>query len=974
MGTIRHPEGYCEETFTDDQRKKLAEEWVRKHVTALLTPRARDPFTGLPLEDYPGEIIQTAEDETSYDWHPPMQYFPDPVDPRRDSFLDDLSHNDFNISEDMEFTSIETQRAYRRSQLGNNIHHCCFTCFKYNPHWWKQPICRFCYMVEKKENCETQVTVVEQKVTKKRKRTRKRIQPPRNNGWLNVHIKSPLVVLGHGGNMDCQRIDNISGAAEYCASYNTKQDEPDHRVIDNLYASKLAKLRLRGEAIEFQAHLRAAATAVISAQHIGTVQACYTLLKLPFVQSSRKVININCKKRRYMAKSVVFKKKELDQLDPTLSAELKGINSSAGLRDAYSLFVSQQRSLATNEEKKCNVSMFSLYSSFSLNEEPSASVSSRSIPLPNLLDIDKHGFIIDPSRFQIDSVIFIARKMNAVINMAPYISIDLNDERSCYAILLLHVPWPEGGEDFIVNHELTAVQTLQEARKRPDGVPAYLESLLTKQKVSQEHLQDFADQYDDQPTNVDIRDDETGENEAVEIPDIRMGGGNDSDEESFDEMAEAVRVNTEEEQQKGTVKLVDQATFQRFANCIKERELRFKDDYAAKNQLVLTDESASMSSSDNPRHTKVNVDSYESRLIELDQNVAKLEGRQRVAFETAKLHITGENKEQLLMFLSGEGGTGKSKVISALIELSILHFGRVKGFYGAAVGLGPTGSAARNIAGFTWHKFVRMPMNADEETKLNPTPEICQEVGKNVNGVQFLVIDEVSMVSCQDLQVFEKRFKMGFLTTILDEEERKERALKPFAGVHILFAGDFYQLTPVTSQSLFVSSPSTKSRPGRELWMKITKFVHLKKNFRLRNDSEGTKALARCLSSLRVGDVTQEALDILNARVAVNDVAIEKKTRDKGCLWLAPTRASVKERNKQCLRALKESGTTLFRFFAIHNPTDINYLRQDVRVRTATEMCLRRIVQDTRLSPVLDLALGSRVRVNRNLAAEVGVY
>ena len=115
MGTIRHPEGYCEETCTDDERKKLAEEWVRKHVTALLTPRARDPLTGLPLADYSGEIIQTAEDETSYDWHPPMEYFPDPVDPRRDSFVDDLSHNDFNVSENMEFTSIATQRAYTMS-------------------------------------------------------------------------------------------------------------------------------------------------------------------------------------------------------------------------------------------------------------------------------------------------------------------------------------------------------------------------------------------------------------------------------------------------------------------------------------------------------------------------------------------------------------------------------------------------------------------------------------------------------------------------------------------------------------------------------------------------------------------------------------------------------------------------------------------------------------------------------------------
>ena len=959
------------ETSTEDQRKEMAKEWVRRHVTAVLTPRASDPLTGLSLEDYSGELMQTTEDETSYHWHPSRDYFPDAVDPRRDSFVHDLSHMDFNVSERMEFASICTQRAYRRCQLANNIHHCCFTCFKYNPHWWKVQICRFCYEVAKIENCETQVTEVEQKVTKKRKRARKRIQPPRNNGWLNVHIKSPLVVLGHGGNMDCQRIDNVSGAAEYIASYNTKQDEPDHRVIDNLYASKLAKLRLRGEAIEFQSHLRAAANAVISAQHIGTVQACYTLLKLPFVQSSRQVININCEKRIHMAKSIVFKKKDLDQLDPALSAELKGLQSSAGLRDAYSLFMSHQRSLPINADKTCNVSMFSLYSTYSLKEDPNDCSLSKIGLLQDVLDIDVHGFIINPVRFQIDSVIFIPRKTNAVINMAPYISIDLDNERSCYAILLLHVPWPDGGEDFIVNQGLTAVQTLQEVRKHPGGVPPYLESLLTKQKLSQEHLNDFADQYDDQPTRVDLCDDETVENAALQIPEIRMDG-DDSDEESFDEIAEAVEANVDEEKAKGTVKSIDQATFQRFANCIKQREQRFKDDYAAKNQLVLTDASISMSSGDNPRPAKVNVDKYETRLIDLEENVAKLQGRQRAAFDTAKAHITGEIQEQLLMFLSGEGGTGKSKVITALIEFTILHFGRVKGFYGAAVGLGPTGSAARNIAGFTWHKVVRMPMNADDEAKMNPTPDLCQEVGKGVHGVQLLVIDEVSMVSCHDLQVFEKRFKMGFLTTVLDEEERKARAVRPFAGVHVLFAGDFYQLTPVSSQSLFVRNPNTKNRPGRELWMKITKFVCLKKNFRLSNNSEGTRALARCLSALRVGNVTQDALDILNSRVAVNDVAIERKTRNKGCLWLAPTRASVKERNKQCLKALKESGTTLFRFFALHNATDINYYRQDDSVRTTTEMCLRRIVQETRLSPVLDLALGSRVRVTRNLAAEVG--
>jgi hypothetical protein len=219
--------------------------------------------------------------------------------------------------------------------------------------------------------------------------------------------------------------------------------------------------------------------------------------------------------------------------------------------------------------------MFSLYSTYSLKEDPNSGPSSTITLLQDVLDIDVHGFIINPMRFQIASVIYIPRKTNAVINMAPYISIDLNDERSCYAILLLHVPWPDGGEEFIVNQGSTAVQTLQEARKRPGDVPPYLENLLTKQKLSQEHLHDFVDQYDDQPTRIDLRDDETVENDALRIPDSQMDG-DDSDEESFDEIAEAVEANVDEENAKGTVKSIDQATFQRFANCIKEREQRFK--------------------------------------------------------------------------------------------------------------------------------------------------------------------------------------------------------------------------------------------------------------------------------------------------------------------------------------------------------------------------------------------------------------
>jgi 1-aminocyclopropane-1-carboxylate deaminase/D-cysteine desulfhydrase-like pyridoxal-dependent ACC family enzyme len=221
-----------------------------------------------------------------------------------------------------------------------------------------------------------------------------------------VSIKSPLVALGQGGNHDCQRIANLTGAAEYIASYNTKQEDPDFRVIDNLYASKMARLSQYKDQVGIQDHLRVAANAVCSAQHVGTVQAAYTLLKLPFVQSSRRVITINCERKSEMTKSIIFKKKELDSLDPEASAELKGLQSSLGRRNAYHIFVIQQRNLLDNYDRTCNVSLFVLLTSYSLRERKQQ----EQISEPRLLLLDYDGFVKDPTRFCIGNTVFTVNK------------------------------------------------------------------------------------------------------------------------------------------------------------------------------------------------------------------------------------------------------------------------------------------------------------------------------------------------------------------------------------------------------------------------------------------------------------------------------------------------------------------------------------------------------------------------------------
>ena len=54
------------------------------------------------------------------------------------------------------------------------------------------------------------------------------------------------------------------------------------------------------------------------------------------------------------------------------------------------------------------------------------------------------------------------------------------------------------------------------------------------------------------------------------------------------------------------------------------------------------------------------------------------------------------------MFVSGEGGTGKTFLINQMADSAKLHYGNQKGIYGSVVRKAPTGSAAKLLEGFTW--------------------------------------------------------------------------------------------------------------------------------------------------------------------------------------------------------------------------------------------------------------------------------
>jgi hypothetical protein len=72
-----------------------------------------------------------------------------------------------------------------------------------------------------------------------------------------------------------------------------------------------------------------------------------------------------------------------------------------------------------------------------------------------------------------------------------------------------------------------------------------------------------------------------------------------------------------------------------------------------------------------------------------------------------KVDVSQEPSRQLLFFLSGAGGTGKSECIKLLSIAAKLVFG-MKGPYEPLICVAPTGSAACNIDGYTWHSILNV--------------------------------------------------------------------------------------------------------------------------------------------------------------------------------------------------------------------------------------------------------------------------
>ena len=147
------------------------------------------------------------------------------------------------------------------------------------------------------------------------------------------------------------------------------------------------------------------------------------------------------------------------------------------------------------------------------------------------------------------------------------------------------------------------------------------------------------------------------------------------------------------------------------------------------------------------------------------------------------------NTTRRAIFLTGKAGTGKTYFLRALKTRTPKQ----------AVVVAPTGVAAINAGGVTIHSFFQLPFgpflpdaihgtdeNATSKQQLLRHVRFNAEKRKLLEGLELLIIDEISMVRADTLDAMDAVLR-----------HFRKKPFEVFGGVQVVYIGDMFQLPPV---------------------------------------------------------------------------------------------------------------------------------------------------------------------------------
>jgi hypothetical protein len=203
-------------------------------------------------------------------------------------------------------------------------------------------------------------------------------------------------------------------------------------------------------------------------------------------------------------------------------------------------------------------------------------------------------------------------------------------------------------------------------------------------------------------------------------------------------------------------------------------------------------------------------------------------------------------RKQTLLYVGGEGGTGKSQIVKA-IDAGMNLIERKH----EVIVMAPTGAAADNIGGNTYHTSLGISIDRSRRTAMS------SRVTRLWSRKTIMIVDEVSMMDLTMISVIDNHCK------IAKSLDRSSTDL--FGGLPVvIFIGDFFQFPPVRGPALWKEPRrgAGEDENGRLLWHQFKQVIILDEQMRQSEDAPFRDLLSRA----RVGTLTEADRSVLNSK------------------------------------------------------------------------------------------------------------
>lgn len=351
--------------------------------------------------------------------------------------------------------------------------------------------------------------------------------------------------------------------------------------------------------------------------------------------------------------------------------------------------------------------------------------------------------------------------------------------------------------------------------------------------------------------------------------------------------------------------------------------------------------------------------------VNVSQMITELNIDQKRVFEKVANAIS--SNDILRLYVSGEGGTGKSFLIKTIRCWVKQHAGK-----DTAISA-PTGIAAFNIDGLTVHRLFQLPVEHGRTPKYKQMSDaVLKTIRDQLRNVALIIIDEVSMISNVTFLYIHLRLSEIFNTADCEDGW--------FGKKHILLFGDLLQLPPVHEGPVFVKLSNTDtdkllgSIGSVDLWRNLFSYDELTINMRQKHDQSYRELLTR----IRVGLVTESDTAMLISRKfrfatsefgdRIRELCDYIKNLPNDTVCLLPTCHMCDVLNEAMLNEIPTEEIQLSAHDTIDCPP---YLKKKIQkmVNTHDEDSSR----TAGLARIITVKIGAKIMIRRNIDVTLGL-